>query len=67
MLVSSLSRKKTETLEEGERESERDRGVGKLNSLGEGGRVLKGGVELERMRVVQRRILLVTKRNKTAE
>ncbi len=40
----------------------RERGVGELSSKREGGRVLRGGVEPQRKRVVQRRILLVTKK-----
>lgn len=36
--------------------------MGELSSDREGGRVLRGGVEPERKRVVQRRFLLVTKK-----
>lgn len=63
MLVSSLPKKPPEKAHETEREGERERGrgVGELSSGGEGGRVLRGGVEPERKRVVQRRILLVTR------
>lgn len=43
------------------RQRERGRGGGELSSDREGGRVLRGGVEPERKRVVQRRILLVSK------
>lgn len=61
-LSTEKKKKKHKTESGGKRERERERGVQELRGDREGARVLRGGVEPERKRVVQRTILLVTKK-----